>query len=187
MFRFRNFLTILTLSLPIACHANVLKAANSAVFGGTPNVIKSPDGRYEIIDNKTRWLAFKRRGDRSAKRFYSYERNVDILWSPDSKCFALNDNMGSNVASALLFKVTDLSKPLDLAEKLYAKPSKKLPSMTGNDHIYYNVRKWISPTKLEFVVTGYGKRGFALIYQYDLKGSFRCIKRLETYSSDLLF
>src|ERR1700722_19566174 len=108
------------------------KRGSTAVFPVPPESVKSPDGRYEIVDTctkQTRALSFKSRGARSSKRFYSYERNVDILWSPDSNYFALNDNMGSNVASALLYKVTNPSKPLiDLGDKLHSslKPSKNL-------------------------------------------------------------
>lgn len=115
-------------------------------------------------------------------------------WSPNSKFTALNDNAGSNIASVLLFKVADVQRPLDLGQRLYEslKPSINLHSLTGNDHIYYNVRKWINPRKLELSVTGYGNSsdpdGFAPLYEYDVvQGTFHCIKRFGSFRSDLLF
>src|SRR5277367_2577653 len=153
---FHPFL-ILPLVLLFSVLGNAANAANEAHFPRIPSSVNSPDGRYRITyifhsyDSHT--LSFKKSKDRESKPFYSCGTDVDVLWSPDCKQFAVNDNMGSNVASALLFETSDLSKPLDLGEKLSKSlsPSRNLRSMAGNTHIYFNVLKWISPTKLEMV------------------------------------
>jgi len=48
----------------------------------------------------------------------SYPRGVDVLWSPTSRAFVVNDYEGSDAAHPVLFSAPWTNQPVDLREKL---------------------------------------------------------------------
>lgn len=162
-------------------------------FPGKVSAISSPDGRYairSIEQNKEPFhkLVFEKKdgGGKLTKRdLMDYERNVDVLWSPDSSKFVVNDWLGSNCASAYLYDVRDLKKRIEIDQELIdsVKDEKDHKSLTASSHIYIFANRWISPGAIEIKATGHDgpdPGGFTLLYQWDLKSSFKRLKRLAT-------
>ena len=179
-------------------------AARSITFPGPASELTSPNGLYTIknvdqpVGNGNEWnhnLFFKKKGQRKesilnpnnrvlsdAPGECSYNRSAEILWSPNSNAFALNDWMGSNVASAYLYHVRDLSHPIDLADKVYdaLKDKRDQSAIANSDHVYTFANKWIGPTVLEIKEAGHGSGiAFTFYYHFDLRtNSCKFIKRL---------
>ena len=83
---------------------------------------KSPDGRYTIRntdDEKqepAHVLALIDAKDGSTTKIYAYGRHVDVLWSPTSVAFVVNDYEGSDAAHPVLFTAPWDNQPVDKRE-----------------------------------------------------------------------
>jgi hypothetical protein len=179
-------------------------AAHSITFPGNTSELYSPNGLYIIknvdqpLSNGTQWnhnLLFKTKGQKeqiilnphnrvlsNVPGACSYDRTVDILWSPDSSAFAFNDWIGSNVASAYLYRVHDLSHPIDLGDTVYGavKGKRDQLAISKSDHIYSFANRWISPTVLEIKETGHASGiAFTFYFRLNLRSkSCKLIRRL---------
>jgi type IV secretory pathway protease TraF len=193
------FVSILSLTVAVAAFAKT-----SICFPGGVSDLTSPNGLYTIknVDQPVgsgnqpkHLLLFLRQGEQkkialNPHRLYadapvvaSYDRCVDILWSPDSSAFVLNDWMGSNVASVYLYQVRDLRHPIDIGDKLFGalKDQQDKRSIAKSDHVYMFASKWISATVLEIKEAGHGPGvAFTFYYLWDLrKNSCKFIKRMS--------
>jgi len=178
--------------------------AYSVTFPGEVSQLKSPNGLYTIknVDlplrnqnDSNHILFFLRKGQKKgvalnlhrqfadAPGVGTYSRSVDILWSPDSSAFVLNDWAGSNVASVYLYRVLDLTHPMDLGDKLWSalRNKRDKDSIAKSDHVYMFASKWISATVLEIKEAGHGAGvAFTFYYLWDLrKNSCKLTKRLS--------
>lgn len=171
-----------------------LAATDSINFPGPKSELKSPNGLYAIknIDdprfdrelvcqNYSSHLVFLKKGQKKQVPFKKYFRNVDILWSPDSSAFVLNDWIGSNVAESYLYRVTRLTQPIDIGSKLILTNENDKHSVAEAAKfgaVYTFVSRWKDPTSLEIKLAGHSiGRGFTLTYSWDLKNSYKLIKR----------
>ncbi len=118
----------------------------------------------------------------------SYERFVEVLWSPNSQMFVVNDWFGSDIANAYLYRVDDLAHPVDIAQSIAQSSSNKLDrdSIANGVHIYQFVSKWIDPYTVEIRIVGdytskpnYRGRllGFTVYYLWDVRTN--SIKRVK--------
>jgi len=182
-------------------------------FPGKINHISSPDCLYEIINvdqsignlppNKYgslsstpdvahsdgHYLLFIRKDKKTKVAFFSYMRDADILWSPDSKAFIVNDYVGSDTTLTYLYRVNDLGHPIDLSAKFIDSITNKSDKSSIMSSIYVHIfgAHWLSPNSIEIKTIGNSKDGtgyykpFTLVYDWDLeKKSFCRIKRLAT-------
>ncbi len=165
---------------PAAGGANAQKIS----FPGVKSETKSPDGRYVIqnVDDEKRepahtlTLIDTRNG--SATKIYSYGRHVDVLWSPISSAFVVNDYEGSDASHPVLFTAPWTDRPADLREKLidFLRLRHEAKSVLRNDHVYFSAQKWLSGDRILCQVTGYGDvdpKGFTKRYVYRLGDGFR--------------
>lgn len=165
------------------------KAETTATFPGKISEIKSPNGFYtiknfdpaptgEIIHR----LYLLRRDQRKPILLRSYDRDVDILWSPDSSAFVVNDWIGSNITNPYLYYVNNTSHPIEITSKLFAalKGGPDRYSLNNSDHLYVFATRWRTPTSLEIKVTGHGPQGaFTIFYVWNLKRSFQRVGRMS--------
>jgi hypothetical protein len=153
-------------------------------FPGSRSETKSPDGRYTIQqadDEKqepAHTLTLIATKDGSATKIYSYGRHVEVLWSPTSSAFVVNDYEGSDVAHPVLFTAPWTDRPVDLREKLvdFLRSRGKGTSVEENHHLYFSAQRWLSINKILCQVSGYGDvnpKGFARHYVYKLGDGFR--------------
>jgi len=173
--------------LPSALVCVVLGAGASAQrvsFPGPKSATESPDGRYTIqnADNEkqepahTLTLVDARNG--STTKIYSYGRHVDVLWSPTSSAFVVNDYEGSDASHPLLFAAPWTDQPVDMREKLvnFLRSRRMAKSVEENHHVYFSAKRWVSDNEILCEVTGYGDadpKGFSKRYVYKIGDGFR--------------
>ncbi len=114
--------------------------------------ISSPDGRFELfyqrhdaLEEMYRhhqiWLGSKTRPAKT-ELLYSYGRDANVAWSPDSTMIAITDFEGSSSSHVLLFRI---SQPLaietvsELGHFVETRSQEMLPSY---DHFYIEVVGW---------------------------------------------
>jgi len=189
-----------TVSVVLLVGSSAALAADSVTFPGNPSEVKSPNGLYTIknfdypignVNYPNHILFFLRKGQKKGLALNvrqliwrtpgvgTYNRNVQILWSPDSSAFLLNDWMGSNVAAVYLYRVRDLKHPVDLGDKCCLADKEDVRRISKSDHIYTYATKWISATAIEIKETGHGSGGpFTFYFLRDLRKNFcKLIKR----------
>jgi hypothetical protein len=153
-------------------------------FPGTKSETKSPDGRYVVrnLDDEKQEpahaLTLIDTRDGSATKIYSYGRHVDVLWSPTSGAFVVNDYEGSDAAHPILFTAPWTDQAVDLREKLidFLRSGSGARSVLNNHHVYFSARRWLSANEIICRVTGYGDvnpKGFTRDYVYKIGEGFQ--------------
>ena len=153
-------------------------------FPGTKSEVKSHDGRY-IVRNQddekqqpAHTLTLVDTKDNSATKVYSYSRHVEVLWSPTSDAFVVNDYEGSDISRPVLFTAPWTGQPVDLREKLidFLRSGRGAKSVLENHHVYFSVRRWLHANEILCRLTGYGDadpKGFTSDYVYKIGDGFR--------------
>jgi hypothetical protein len=78
---------------------------------GLNGSVSSPDRRYELLwkrnESTEKHEIWIRPSENTADQMllYSYERNADVLWSPDSTLVAITDRAGSSESIVKAFKI----------------------------------------------------------------------------------
>jgi hypothetical protein len=155
--------------------------AQKISFPSAQSEAKSPNGRYLIrnLDDEKQEPAHNLRlintTNGLATKIYSYGRHVDILWSPASNAFVVNDYEASNASRPVLF-VEPWTAPVDLRQKLVDFLSARHEGgFLENDHVYISVEKWINAGEILCKATGYGEvnaKGFSKHYIYKIGTGF---------------
>jgi hypothetical protein len=164
----------------------MLSAANTqkVSFPGVDSEAKSPDGSYAIQNaddekqNPAHTLTLIDTKNGSATKIYSYGRHVDVLWSPTSRAFVVNDYEGSDAAHPVLFTAPWTDQPIDLREKLvsFLRSGRGAKSVLDNHHVYFSAQRWLNGSEILCTVTGYGDvdpKGFTAQYVYKISEGFR--------------
>ena len=172
--------------LSVFLFSTMLSQANTqkVTFPRSRSEAKSPNGRYTIrnADDEKQEVAHTLTlidtRSSSSSQIYSYGRHVDVLWSPTSRAFVVNDYEGSDASRPVLFTIPLADQPLDLREKLtyFLRSQGKAKRVEGNHHVYFTVQRWLNGDKILCQVTGYGDadpKGFTERYVYKLGGGFR--------------
>ena len=112
---------------------------------------RSPDGRY-IIENRdednhepAHSLTLLKIDDGSEVKIFEYRRHIDVLWSPLSDAFVINDYEASDSSHPVLFLVRSYSRPIDLRAELlkFLRSKGEESHLVGNQHAYIVARRWI--------------------------------------------
>jgi len=158
--------------------------AQNASFPGSRSESKSPDGRFVIrnsnsdVEDPAHALRLVDSLNGSSITIYRYGRGVDILWSPTSDAFVINDHEGSNVSHPILFRKPWSTNYTDLREKLidFLRSKNQAKSALENHHVYFTAQRWLNENEVLCQVSGYGDvdpNGFTSHYVYKLGGGFR--------------
>jgi len=184
-------------------------AADFVTFPGALSETKSPNGSYVVKNVPDRSLFFLRNGQKSQRplnlpsgglyygesspRQNVYDREVNILWSPDSSEFVLNDWYGSDQADAYLYRVDALAHPIDIGARLQSSMTDKIDKqcIEHGVHCFIFVSRWVGPKVVEVKIAGdYTSnvnhkeqfRQFTLYYLWDLRTKkFQRIKRESSF------
>jgi hypothetical protein len=162
-------------------------SAQNVSFPGTRSQSKSPDGRFVIknfdsdTENPAHTLTLLDHRMGTEVKIYRYGRGVDVLWSPNSKAFVINDHEGSNVSHPVLFMEPWSTHFTDLRESLidFLRSRNEAKSLLDNDHVYITGERWLDSDKILCKVTGYGDadpQGFTQHYVYKIGVGFRSYK-----------
>ncbi len=167
---------------------NLLSSA-SAADSDAPPAIASPDGNYSIesVDElregkePVHHLYLSKKGRAGRSDLYTYGRNVETLWSPNSNAFIVNDWLDKSHAESKLYYIDNLAYPISIGPRLLEgiKNTPEARNIARSGHNYTFLSKWINPRKIEVKVASYGspEGEFTLYYAWDLKHSFRQIKQ----------
>jgi hypothetical protein len=174
----------LLLCLATLANANPQKVS----FPGPKSESKSPDGHYGVrnfdYENRepahTLTLIDTKTG--SEFKIYSYGRHVDVLWSPNSSAFVVNDYEGSDASHPVLFVAPWKDQPIDLREKLieFLRVHGETKSATYNHHTYFSATRWLSNNEILCRIDGYGQvnpSGFTSDYVYKFDEGFRAYSK----------
>lgn len=92
--------------------------------------LRSPDGRYTVqaitvcgvrrlfLNEKAKKQTSKTPINVPANGGNSFSRGLDVLWSPDSTFFMLNDWLGSEKTISYLYRTPGLGVPVEVNEKI---------------------------------------------------------------------
>jgi sugar lactone lactonase YvrE len=136
------FLALLLLSASVATKSERIKPIE---FPGTVHSVASPDGKA-VISNEDRdqepnhVLYLSVSGSPSKILILAYSRHVDVLWSPDSRSFFVNDYAQSNAADCILISRGTI-KRRSVTRVLTT--GRRAP-LRGNDdtHLYVTCDEW---------------------------------------------
>lgn len=200
---------ILFASFLFYCTVPATFARDSVNFPGALSEIKSPNGQYtiksvdrpvgaynipkhkyddeKVIDNH--YLLFLGKEQKKKIAICTFDRNVDVLWAPDSSAFVVNDWVGSNVATPYFYRVDDLGNPVDIGSKFVDAIADKRDkhSLSNAGCLYIFASRWISSRGLEIKAAGHNGEPFTLTCIWDLQDKFQSLKRKskEDLSSDV--
>jgi len=158
--------------------------AQKRSFPGLQPELKSPDGRYlirnsdSLTENPAHTLTLVDAKSGYEIKIYQYARGADVLWSPASDAFVINDYEGSNSTRPILYQLpwrgTKVDMLTEMANFLQSRGKEKI--IFGNDHLYFTVRRWLNKKELLCRLNGYGDanpNGFTRDYIYKIGGGFR--------------
>lgn len=116
----------------------------------------SPDRVYALYNRNsdrepTHSLYIQSQTSGIDQKVLDYGRHIDVMWSPGSDAFFVNDYSGSSEANCLVF-FTDGLRRLDVNSLLKGISEK---DFLGSDHLYATCKKW-NKDGLILAVWGHG-------------------------------
>lgn len=122
-------------------------SAPSVSFPAAKSETESPGGRYVIRNSDslsenpahTLTLVIEAKSA-SAIKVYQYARSVDILWSPASDVFVINDYEGSDSTRPFLYDVPWTGTKTDILKEFsrFMRGRHKEKLVLKNDHVYFH-------------------------------------------------
>lgn len=112
------------------------------------------------------------------ERLLTFNRYVDVLWSPDGAAIAITDYAGSNEADVWVFRLQSPGQRANV-EEAFIRAFGRPPEVYQNGHRYFVAQRWRSATSLTFSVRAYDAepgREYEAMFQYDLDGLVRRIE-----------
>ncbi len=103
-----------------------------------PILLRYPTGRTEQID--------------------TFGRSADVSWSPHGDQLVITNHIGSNTSDCIAVTPTTSGARKQSLTSLIARGHLRKVSkdMLEGDHIYVSCGRWISPTRVQVEVKGYG-------------------------------
>jgi hypothetical protein len=140
--RVNRFLVVLGLVAFWGVAAGAL-AAVLAHFPETQRAIASPDKKYSIYNKNSdqepnHSLYIRSNVSGGDEKILDYGRHVDVMWSPGSDAFFVNDYSGSSEATCLVYFADGLRR-LDVKSLLNTIGEGEILS---SDHLYITCKKW---------------------------------------------
>ena len=163
----------------LSAQAPVSPATATVSFPANSEAL-SPDGRYAIVDidrsSEPYHVVFlKNLQVNSRRELFDYDRHVDVLWSPDSKSFAVTDYGDSDFSRCNIFSVDEKIARIPVLDHLFRtlpeSEQKRLKRLQSNHHFYVAASAWTGPKELRLKIWGYGDadpKGFTRYYALQL-------------------
>src|SRR4030067_2972410 len=128
-------------------------------FPGEISPISSPNKRYILynIDNDKsapyHALYLKDLKNKTDEKILSYNRYVDVLWSPKGTGLIVNDHGGSDYANSIIFLLNGVKNSIDLKGVLRQKMSEN-KSIFRNHHVYIESVEWLDEKRVKVRISG---------------------------------
>ena len=155
--RVSNSLTVLGMIGLLGAAASALGAVPGH-FPENQRTIDSPDKKYSIYNKDSdqepnHSLYIRRHAPEAQQKILDYGRHVDVMWSPESNAFFVNDYSGSSEATCLVFFADGLRRldVKDLLSKIHEE------EILSSDHLYVTCKKW-TKERIEVSVSGRGDK-----------------------------
>lgn len=143
-------------------------APNAVTFPGTTTSVRSPMSNatvFYVDPGPDRYgehefqLKFQR-GKDSPILLDTFERSVDVSWSPSGKWLYINDHVGSNIGDCLMvnsFAAHVATRSMtDVVGKSVGRP--KAPETPSESHYYVLCDRWLSGEQVSGWVAGHTDR-----------------------------
>lgn len=186
---------ILILLLFLSLIPTAFFAQTARKFPGTKSELASPDKRWVLQDidrdqepNHSIFLKDTTTG--KTRKICDYERSASVVWSPDSRHFALNDYAGSNFSETSVLSVDETVPKIDVQDEILDQDERLRERITlvGLGHDYFGVVRWLDAHRV--VVHHWGHNDepplgdFCACYVYTLGGTVQKCAH-EPKASDL--
>lgn len=154
---------------------------NLTRFPGERSEITSPNGRYILYNINTEkakpyhTLFLKDLKKKTDEKLYTYDRYIEVLWSPKGTALIVNDHGGSDYTNSIIFLLNDWKKKIDVKEQIRLRMGNN-KSIFGNHHVYIEGIEWIDENNIKIKIYGYGEvdpDGFTLWYEYKIGEGFQ--------------
>jgi hypothetical protein len=167
---------------------SIVSFGQAAKFPGPNSKLTSPDGRW-VLQNvnpdskQPRTIFLKDKTTGKTRKICEYGRSVGLLWSPNSRRFALNDRAGSDYTETSILSVDETVRKIDVQDAILRDAKAQMPSC---DHCYFGVSRWLDDRSVVVFGSGYGNGSplFCLCYIYTLNGKVRKCLRQPKPDSD---
>lgn len=192
--RIRQFIAANRWFLNALLSAVIASGASAQIlsFPGAKLETESPDGRSMIrnsdslSESPAHTLTLVEAKSGSSIKIYQYARSVDVLWSPASDAFVINDYEGSDSTRPFLYEVPWTGTKTDILKEFtrFMRRRHEEKLVLKNDHVYFTVRRWINPRELLCQFEAYGEaspRGSGLkgFYVYRIGEGFRVYSKAQ--------
>ena len=111
----------------------------------------------------------ERRNEKDGNLF-AFDLAVDVLWSPDSRAFAVNDRPSLTDSSLWIIEVAAPQRRVDI-EKVYTAAFGRPAALYRNRHRYFNASGWRSSSTLEINIEASDDSEFRDHVFYHLNGT----------------
>ena len=161
-------------------------SAQKVSFPGPKSETRSPDGRYAIrnVDDEEAQpphsLTLIDSSSGKQYKIRDYGRHVEVLWSPASDAFIVNDFEGSDSTRPILYPLPWRDEEIDLLKELtdFLRTRGEEKLVLQNDHVYLSVNRWLNSREVLCRLEAYGEAsphgsGFEGNYVYKLGKGFR--------------
>lgn len=155
-------------------------------FPDKKSEITSPDGQYSVQDvdhnEEYRLLFLKNKTTGETRQVYEYTRGASVVWSPDSRHFAIDDAAGSDYTETKILSVEEAVPEIDVQQEI----RDKIDVPSGH-HEYFYVAYWIDARRVVVYHWGYGgedPNGFCECYVYRMNGRvYKCARQPKNSDS----
>jgi len=161
--------------------------------------LSSPDGLYVLsnspcercTDGVSYSLFLLDTVSRHKTLLITYERGVNVLWSPSSKALIINVFDVADDSESILFVLSPQFKRVDLGQGLMkvSLSNSERYKLSHAYPVFKYATGWLGPDTLLFKVQGFGEAGpggykdpFAGVYVYRIGGSFRLKDWVEPHA-----
>jgi hypothetical protein len=148
-------------------------------FPGLKSELASPDRRW-VLQNLDRdqephhSILLKSNATGKTRKICDYERHASVIWSPDSRYFALNDYAGSDFSDASIISVDETVSTIKVQDEILRKGG----SAKGGDQENFGVARWLDARRVVVHNWGHGEPapGVCICYVYALNDSVqKCV------------
>jgi len=142
----------------------------------------SSDGHFVLMNvdsdsepHHTVFLAAQ--GSKARRKLFTYGRGVEVLWSPNSQLFIVNDYAGSDYSRCRVYPVEAGKAPIEAWDDLLASQSASVRSLLlDNHHVYIAAMRWVTAISFDLKAWGYGDNspsGFVRHFSYTVGQGFQ--------------
>jgi hypothetical protein len=138
------YVCLILLVVMLAFFSMPLLAQSAATFPGKRSQLASPDKRY-VLENiehaqepYSDSIVLRDKTTGKSRKITDYSRSIGVIWSPDSRHFALNNHAGSDYTETTILSVDETSPKIDVQNAI-----EQRSNLQDAGHEYFGVARWL--------------------------------------------